>query len=166
LLTGLWHGVTATYILWGLAHGILMALESLFLGSWLRAAFRPIRHVYAISAILMTWLIFRSPTPEFAAAFMSRLAGNVDGIVALPFSQTAPLPFLEPSFWLAFIFGTLFALPVKPFFEEKLSRFTNRAYTVKLPLLVFQDLVLLLLFLLSVGAMASSKFLPGIYGSF
>jgi alginate O-acetyltransferase complex protein AlgI len=166
LLTGLWHGVTATYILWGLLHGVLMALESLILAKLLRQVYRPIRHLYALSAILLTWLFFRSPTPDFALGYLARLFGKVDGLVPLPFTQTAPLPFIEPSFWLAFGFAILFSFPILPFIEERAGRLTKGQPALNLSLIVVRDIVLLLLLVLSVGAMASNKFLPGIYGNF
>ncbi len=166
LLTGLWHGVTPAFIVWGLVHGIFMAMESLFLARFLTKVYPPIRHLYALAAILLTWLIFRSPSPGFAIGFLARLAGNGEGILPMPFSQTSPLPFIEPSFWLAFGFGLLFALPVKPVIEKLFVSFTRRTPALGLPGLVIQDLVLLILFVLSVGVMTSSKFLPGIYGRF
>ena len=166
LLTGLWHGVTLTYILWGLLHGLFMVLESLFPGRLLQKVFRPLRHLYALGAILLTWLVFRSPSTGFALEFLARLFGNLGGINPLPFTQTAPLPFIEPSFWLAFGFGILFALPVRPYLEQRFQRiFVNRS-SLRLPLLAVHDLVLLFLLVLSIGAMASSKYLPGIYGNF
>ena len=35
LATGLWHGITLNFILWGLYFGIILALESNFFGKWL-----------------------------------------------------------------------------------------------------------------------------------
>jgi alginate O-acetyltransferase complex protein AlgI len=55
LLTGLWHGVTSGFIIWGLLHGFFLALEGLFLNRWLKAAWlQPIRHLYTLSALLLT----------------------------------------------------------------------------------------------------------------
>lgn len=166
LLTGLWHGVTPTFVIWGLLHGIFLALESLFLGRWLRGTLQPLRHLYALAAILFTWLIFRAPDLPYALAFMRRLAGDASGYVPLSFTQTAPLPFLEPSFWLAFGFGILFSLPIFPLLEKFMERIAGKSPAIRLPLTAIGDLFLLALFILSVGMMTASKFLPGIYGSF
>jgi len=166
LLTGLWHGVTVMFIAWGLLHGVLLVLESLFLGKWLQRTFRPLRHVYAVTALLLTWLIFRSPSPEFALAYLGRLAGNSEGIQAMVFTQSSPLPFIEPSFWLAFAAGLLFSLPVGAFIEVRVKRTIGKSPTLGLPLTALSDLILLALFILSVAVMVSSRFVPGIYGSF
>lgn len=166
VLTGLWHGVTLTFVIWGLLHGIFLTFESLFLGRWLRKAFQPLRHLYALAAILLTWLIFRAPNLTYALGFLRRLAGDASGYVPLSFTQTAPLPFLEPSFWLAFGFGILFSLPVFPLLRKISARIVGKNPMLGLPLTAVGDLCLLALFVLSAGMMTAGKFLPGIYGSF
>lgn len=166
LLTGLWHGLTAQYVIWGLLHGFFMVVEALFLARWLQKVYRPIRHLYALGAILLTWLFFRSPSPAFAFAFIGRLMGDMDGVAPLVFTQSAPLPIIEPSFWMAFSFAVLYAMPVKPWVEKLLQELTAKRPQAALPLTAINDLILILLFVLSVGVMTSSKFLPGIYGRF
>lgn len=166
LLTGLWHGVTVMFIAWGLLHGVLLVLESLFLGKWLQKLPRIVRHVYVIAALLLTWLFFRSPSPEFALAYLGRLAGSSQGIAAMVFTESAPLPFIEPSFLLAFAAGLLFCLPLGPFISARLQRSFGSSAAAALPLTLLGDLLLLALFILSISAMVSSRFMPGIYGSF
>ncbi|HEY2980280.1 MAG TPA: MBOAT family O-acyltransferase [Anaerolineales bacterium] len=166
LLTGLWHGLAPTYVVWGLLHGIFIAFEGLFLGRALNRLYRPFRHAYAVAAILLTWLVFRSPSPAFALEYLSRLAGNTAGITTLPFTLTSPLPFIEPSFWLAFFFAVLLSMPVAPLVESMARDFLGRRPNLTLPLTALNDFILLFLFVLAVGAMTSSKFLPGIYGRF
>jgi alginate O-acetyltransferase complex protein AlgI len=166
LLTGLWHGLTVSYIAWGLLHGALLAIETLFLNKWLKIVARPIRHLYLISALLLTWLIFRAPDLSYAAGFLRRLSGDSSGLAALPFIETTPLPFIEPSFLLALGVGVLFALPLYPLIQ-RLHLHPAGGYSLpQMALIVTSDLILLGLFVLSVGMMAASRFLPGIYGGF
>jgi alginate O-acetyltransferase complex protein AlgI len=103
LLTGLWHGFKPTSIVWGLLHGIATALESTGFGRQLKKLWRPLRHLYTLLIIVIGWVFFRSDNLDFAFGFFQRLAGNTDGLVPLPFSQTTPLPFIEPSFILGFV---------------------------------------------------------------
>lgn len=158
LLTGLWHGVTINFIVWGLLHGFFIVLEGAFLNRWLQRTWRPIRHVYALAAILLTWLIFRSPELAYAFDFLKSLFGQVQLQIPLPFLATTPLPFIEPSFILAFTAGILLSLPLGSALQVRIEK--------SFPLTVAGDLLLLALFVLSLGMMASSKFLPGIYESF
>lgn len=158
LLTGLWHGAASSFILWGLLHGLFIALEGLFLNKLLQKTFRPIRHLYTLSVLLLTWLLFRAPDYEFIFDFLRALAGNAPAQIQLPFAETSPLPFIEPSFLIAFTAGVVLSLPLGPALQKQLDR--------SMALTVLSDVILFVLFVLSVAFMTSGKFLPGIYGSF
>jgi len=166
LLTGLWHGITPIFMLWGALHGIFLIIESLFLGRVLKKIFRPIRHLYALTSILLTWIIFRSPSMQFAWDFVLRLLGVYETYTQPTFSHAPPLPFIEPSFLLAFFSGLLLSLPIVPYFEKVVSVYTERYPKAHFPLRIFTDSVLFILLLASLAMMASSKFNPGIYGGF
>ena len=158
LLTGLWHGTSINFIVWGLLHGVFLAIEGAFLNRLLQKMPRLIRHVYALAAVLLTWLVFRSPTFEYAFDLLRLLFGNVQTQTALSFLDTTPLPFIEPSFLLAFAAAILLCLPFVPTLKLHIEK--------SFPLIVARDLILLALFVLSVGMMANSAFLPGIYEKF
>lgn len=166
LLTGLWHGLTQPFIVWGLLHGLLLVLEASFLNTLLRRLPRPVRHVYALSALLLTWLVFRSASLSQALALLKRLMGAGGPVVALAFTETSPLPFIEPSFLLALILGLVFSMPVYPWLVRQLGRFRELHPRLEIVLLGTGDVFLLALLILSVGMMTSSRFLPGIYDSF
>jgi alginate O-acetyltransferase complex protein AlgI len=158
LLTGLWHGVTISFIVWGLLHGFFLVVENAVLNRWLPRIWRPIRHVYALVAILFTWLVFRSSDLAYAFDFLKLLFGRYPPQITLPFLDTMPLPFIEPSFVLAFVVGILLSLLPGFIIPKPIEK--------SFPLTWATDLVLLALFILSLGVMASSTFLPGIYEKF
>lgn len=58
LLTGLWHGGSFNFLLWGLYFFVLLAAEKLFLLRLLERVPRILRHAYALTFILIGWLIF------------------------------------------------------------------------------------------------------------
>ena len=58
ILTGIWHGASYNYILWGVYFGCLLILEKLFLKKWLDKIPAVFSHLYAIFFILIGWLIF------------------------------------------------------------------------------------------------------------
>lgn len=57
-LTGIWHGASWNFLLWGLYYFLLLALEKAFLGKLLERIPRVFSHLYAVLAILFGWLIF------------------------------------------------------------------------------------------------------------
>lgn len=57
-LTGLWHGASWNFALWGLYFGVLMIIEKAFLHKVLYRLPRVVRHVYLIFAVLVGWALF------------------------------------------------------------------------------------------------------------
>ncbi len=158
LLTGLWHGVAISFVAWGLIHGFFIVLENLFLNRWLQKTIQPIRRLYALTVILFAWLVFRSPSLEYTVDFLRALGGVVQSPVLLPFHDTSPLPFIEPSFLLAMLAGLLFAMPFGFRFQNDGQRPFAQTF--------ISDILVIALFILAVGVMAANGFTPGIYEGF
>ena len=56
--TGIWHGASWNFLLWGVYYGVLLVLEKLFLGKVLDRLPRVIRHIYALVIIIVGWVLF------------------------------------------------------------------------------------------------------------
>ena len=57
-LTGLWHGASWNFVLWGVYYGVLLILEKLFLGRAVAKLPKVLRHVYAMLIVAIGWGIF------------------------------------------------------------------------------------------------------------
>ena len=72
ILTGLWHGASWNFILWGLVLFVLISIEKLGLRKVL--AKRPaIGHIYMLFAIPITWLLFAVTDISQIAIYLQRL---------------------------------------------------------------------------------------------
>lgn len=58
-LTGLWHGASWNFVLWGLYFFVFLALEKLFFGKVLDKLPRIFRHVYLLVVVFFGWILFR-----------------------------------------------------------------------------------------------------------
>jgi alginate O-acetyltransferase complex protein AlgI len=166
LLTGLWHGFTPPFIVWGLINGAAVAFESTRVGRKLNFLWPPLQHLYALAVMLTGWVFFRSPNIEFAFSFLKRLAGDASGLTPLSFIYTRQLPIIEPSVWIALGVGVLFSLPVVPAAKKLFERITARHTELTLPLVAINDGLLLVLLVFSIAVIASGNYAPGIYGRF
>jgi len=75
VLCGLWHGASWTFLWWGLYHGFLLVVERLGLTRLLAALPVVIRHSYALTAIVIGWVLFRAETIEQALNFLGQMSG-------------------------------------------------------------------------------------------
>jgi alginate O-acetyltransferase complex protein AlgI len=166
LLTGLWHGFKPTFIVWGLLHGIALVMESLGFGRWLKQTWRLIRHIYALGIIMVGWVFFRSNDLRFSYWFFRRLAGDTSGLTLLPFSVTAPMPFIEPSFILVLIVGIFFSLPISSMWSQIRTGFEKRQENFYFLFQIFEDVALVLLFILGLALLLSNSYLPNLYAKF
>lgn len=80
ILTGLWHGASWNFVVWGIYYGCLLLIEKFVLRNFLDKAPSVISHVYCLLAVIIGWVLFASKDIESAAAYlgvMSGASGNV-----------------------------------------------------------------------------------------
>ena len=74
-LTGLWHGASWNFILWGVYFGILLIIEKTFLLKVLKKAPAIVRHIYALFFIVLGWVLFYFENMGEMGVFLGRLFG-------------------------------------------------------------------------------------------
>ena len=74
LLTGIWHGASWNYVLWGIYYGILIIIEKLFLLKWLEK-YNISSHIYTLFLVLIGWGIFAIEDFSILTNYMSCLFG-------------------------------------------------------------------------------------------
>ena len=75
LLTGIWHGASWTFILWGLYHGGVQMLEKFVLKKALDKAPQEAKVVLTFLAVLVGWVFFFAPSLGFAFTWLGRMLG-------------------------------------------------------------------------------------------
>lgn len=73
MLTGLWHGASWNFVLWGVYFGIIIIIEKLFLGKYLKKAPAFISHLYAIFLFTFGWVLFDFTDMGQMGAFIASL---------------------------------------------------------------------------------------------
>ncbi|MFY9589622.1 MBOAT family O-acyltransferase [Rickettsia endosymbiont of Halotydeus destructor] len=62
ILCGLWHGASLNFLIWGLIHGLFLAIERTNFSYYLQMLWLPLRHLYTLLIIIIGWVFFRSDT--------------------------------------------------------------------------------------------------------
>ncbi|MBE6612280.1 MAG: MBOAT family protein [Ruminococcaceae bacterium] len=75
LLTGLWHGASWNFVLWGVYFGILLIIEKLFLLKILEKLPRAISHIYTLFLVIISWAIFAIEDMGRLGQFIGALFG-------------------------------------------------------------------------------------------
>lgn len=160
ILTGLWHGLSWPYVIWGFMHGVALALERGRFGDWLQKIWKPFQHVYTLSVILLGWVIFLSPTLTYAWKLLKVLLGIMPSNRQIPFSVFPPIANLT---WMALIAGVILSILPGPVIRNVSSGlFVDHENTKKF----VPNIILILLFLAAIIVRAGSSYAPFIYGEF
>ena len=81
-LTGIWHGANWNFLLWGLYFGVLILVERMFLGKWLKKLPAALQHVYTLVLVCVSWAIFAvedmGALGNYLAAMFGFGAGGAD----------------------------------------------------------------------------------------
>ena len=56
--TGIWHGASWNFLIWGLYYCFFVVLEKLWLGKYLKKAPAALAHLYGIFIVVVGWAIF------------------------------------------------------------------------------------------------------------
>ena len=72
-LTGLWHGASWNFVLWGVYYAVLLILEKTFLLRWLDRAPRFVGHIYTCLCFVLGWVLFAITDFAQLGAYLSRL---------------------------------------------------------------------------------------------
>ncbi|MCF0192534.1 MAG: MBOAT family protein [Prevotella sp.] len=74
-LTGMWHGASWNFIIWGVYFGIIVALEKYTILKLTHFIFMPFRHLYALALVVIGWGIFYfDDFSEMTSFFMTAFA--------------------------------------------------------------------------------------------
>ncbi|MDO4864190.1 MAG: MBOAT family O-acyltransferase [Ruminococcus sp.] len=155
--TGLWHGASLNFIVWGLINGGFMMLESygiLKTEKWLR----PLRHIYAVAVTIIAFVFFRADDLPTACRFIGHMFVPSGSSVktAMFMSQ------LTPMYLMMLAAAVVFSAPVIPALAKKAQSSKRGAGVCE----VCSYAVTAVLFLLCAVTLSSASYNPFIYFRF
>lgn len=155
MVTGLWHGASWNFVVWGLYFGLIIYLEKVKLGKILKKLSPKIQLLYCLLIVVLGWVMFDLQGISQIASFYSRLlvfgsSGFIDGN-ALYILKTS---------WKLFVLAIIGASPfVLGLINNVKSRFGRGGYA-------FLSVCYLLIVLLSVASLVGDSYSPFLYFKF
>ena len=148
-LTGLWHGASYNFILWGLYFGLILYLEKIVLGNLLKKIPAFIARIYTIIIILISWVIFAVEDIGSIAVYLKSMFGLGQGGIC-----NANSLYLLSNYIIIMIICILFNFPFIKNFSDKYIKGYVRT------------LLYIILFIISVSYLVDSTFNPFLYFRF
>ena len=157
-LTGLWHGASWNFILWGVYYGILLMLEKYMCGKAVEKLPKLLQHAYAFLIVVFGFVIF-------AITDWNALGTYIYLLFSFASNSLADTRFL----WYLGNYGLIIAIacvltcPIYPWLCQKaltLSRPKRRFLSA------ISGMAILLLFVLSTAYMVSDTYNPFLYFRF
>ena len=120
-LTGLWHGASWNFVLWGLYYGVLLLLEKLLLGERIGRVPMLIRRIVTLALVTLGWVLFKLTD---AGTLLHALRGmfvyaptDWHGLLALDASVCSHLLFLPPAVFFSFPLAKKLHVPERGVFS-------------------------------------------------
>ena len=148
-LTGLWHGASWNFIVWGLYHGFFLLIEKmtgfcLKIPKWLS-------YIYAMLIVLFGWIFFRSDNLGRAIKYIGNMFGFQEGTI----NNLDMVNVLNPQFYVFLVLSIIVSMPVA---KKAGGYFDNKEW--------IKNIGILIIFFVALCYMVASEYNPFIYMRF
>lgn len=76
MLTGIWHGASWNYVLWGVYYGILLMLEKFLLKPVLKHLPGVLQNVYTMVLVIFGWVLFKCEDLSYCFSYLKAMVGG------------------------------------------------------------------------------------------
>ena len=158
LLTGIWHGASWNFVLFGLYYFIIIAAEHFIRGVVPETVAGNkgiifLQHIYALIVVYFGWLLFRVSGLQTLSRYLKDMFGFSGNSLYDSYSYSLVLQYLP-----VVIIGVVFATPVLKVLQNRMT-----GLSIMKPA---ADIAGVLLFIVSLSFVVSSAYNPFIYFNF
>lgn len=153
MATGIWHGASWNFLVWGLYYGIILIIEKQFLMKYLEKMPKLLRHIYTMLIVMIGFVFFRADNLTLALEYLKAMFTFKP--IVLGASNELQLLLNNA---VILIFAIIGATPIAPFVGNMLAN-----SKLKSPL---RFVFCVVIFALSVMFLTGSTFNPFIYFRF
>ncbi|WP_314396913.1 MBOAT family O-acyltransferase [uncultured Gemella sp.] len=158
LITGIWHGSTFNFVIWGISHGILIMLERASRNNkWYKKIPSGIKWIFTMVFVYLTWIIFMLPSLKQAIIYYKSMFGVYVGDIYFTFEY-----FVDEKVLIIVCAALVGAFVGKWKIVEIIRQWTQNTKWG----LIFSQIIYIGLFILAVWFMMNSSYSPFLYFQF
>lgn len=151
LSTGLWHGASWNFIIWGVYYGLFLIIERIGFGKILQKWPKSLQHLYTIIIVMIGWVFFRADSLNDALIY-------IKGMFMLHGKDWNNFQFImNGQYWLSIFTGVIFAIPHKKLIFKVIKIHTKEW---------INDILIIGIFMLAICYMVGSGYSPFLYFRF
>ncbi|WP_307354652.1 MBOAT family O-acyltransferase [Hathewaya limosa] len=159
--TGLWHGASWNFIIWGLFHGMFLILERGKFGELLQKVPTILQRIYTMLVVLVGWVFFRANNFKLALKY-------IKGMFKVDFTKVNQIyGVIDKEYMFFIIIGIIFSTPL---IKKLNSLFNSKIKTENNLIIVITEgmwiAILMSMFIISILYITGSNFNPFIYFRF
>lgn len=145
LLTGIWHGASWNFVIWGLMFGIILIIEKLFLKKYLEKLPNFIRRIYVLFIVMISFIIFNADT-------ISDAISNIIGLFGFnkeTFINNYTIYYLK-SYFIILVIAIIASTPLikKQLENMKKNKFMNKLINILEPIYIVTLLLIVTSYLI------------------
>ena len=145
LLTGIWHGASWNFVIWGLIFGIILIIEKLFLNKYLEKLPSLIRRIYVLFIVMISFIIFNADT-------ISDAISNIIGLFGFnkeTFINNYTIYYLK-SYFIILVIAIIASTPLikKQLENMKKNKFMNKLINILEPIYIVTLLLIVTSYLI------------------
>lgn len=157
MLTGLWHGASWNFIIWGLYFGIILIIEKYFLNKILEKLPKVIRSIYTMLIVMISFIIFSSDDMSSALTVIKGLFS----FNSLKFSNNFIIYYIR-SYGVILVGGLVLSTPLIKNVINKLKENKTLEYIIN----IFEVIVIVLILVVITSMLIDSSYNPFLYFRF
>lgn len=157
MLTGLWHGASWNFIIWGIYFGVILIIEKYCLNKVLEKLPRVIRNIYAMFIVMISFIIFSSDDISSALVAIKGLFS----FSSLKFSNDFIIYYIR-SYGVILIGGLVLCTPLIKNVINKLRENKILNYIIN----IFVVIILVLVLVVITSMLIDSSYNPFLYFRF
>lgn len=156
LLTGLWHGASLNFLIWGLYYGLLLILEKFVLKDILNKMPNTLKHIYTLFFVILGWAIFAFDDMGKLSSYLKIMFGfgNVS------FINGAFIYYLK-NYFMIIIISIVFSCPIYKNLKEIIKKQHRQKLLFAITLIIY-----IVLFIITVSYLVGDTYNPFLYFRF